>query len=41
MEEWIQLFMNDITGEETNFDPRLTVESLRERGVDIQTLSLI
>jgi hypothetical protein len=41
MEEWIQLFMNDITGEETNFDPRLTAESLRERGVDIQTLNLI
>jgi len=41
MEEWIQLFMNDITREETNFDPRLTAESLRERGVDIQTLNLI
>ncbi|KAN0106815.1 Heterokaryon incompatibility protein (HET) domain containing protein [Hyaloscypha variabilis] len=41
MEDCIQLFINDITGEETEFDPRLTAESLRERGVDIQTLNLI
>jgi hypothetical protein len=34
-------FENIEIGKKSNFDPRLTPEALRERGVDIQTFNLI
>jgi hypothetical protein len=34
-------FENVVTGEKTNFDPRLTPEALRQRGVEVQELVLI
>jgi hypothetical protein len=40
-EEFWQMFVNDNSGEETRFDPRLTSEELRKRGVPIQVFDLI
>jgi hypothetical protein len=34
-------FENVVTGEKTDFDPRLTSEALRQRGVELQELALI
>ena len=39
--EWFEIFVNDTTGEETLYNPRLTAEALKERGVDIQILNLV
>jgi hypothetical protein len=35
------IFVNERTGEETQYDPRLRVEPLRERGVELQEFKLI
>jgi hypothetical protein len=35
------IFVNGSTGEETQYDPRLRVEPLRERGVQLQEFVLI
>ncbi|KAE9375045.1 hypothetical protein N431DRAFT_335433 [Stipitochalara longipes BDJ] len=40
-EEWWPWFINDITMEEGHQDPRLTAEAFRERGVAVQTFSLV
>lgn len=40
LEEWLERFSND-KEESVSFDPRLTAEALKQRGVDIQTINLI
>jgi hypothetical protein len=42
LKEWWSWFVNDISGEDNgDGDPRLTPESLRERGVEIQRFDLV
>jgi len=40
-EEWVERFINDISGEDNIFDPRLTAERLKQRGVDMRTLNIV
>lgn len=39
-DQYWQLFANDEIGQETRFDPRLTSEELRKRGVPVQLFEL-
>jgi len=36
-----RFFENEETKEKTSFDPRLTPEALRDRGIDVQELVLV
>jgi hypothetical protein len=37
----VALFVNDETGEETEFDPRLRPEALLERGITLRVFDVI
>jgi len=39
--EFVGWFENKVTGEVVNYDPRLAPESLKQRGVQLETLRLI
>jgi hypothetical protein len=41
LEDCVTLFVNDETGEETQYDPRLSPEALLERGVALRAFDVL